>query len=38
MLRDDGAPMTIDVNEYVKGDSHWYTQLIEEAKIDVPNK
>jgi dCMP deaminase len=32
ILRDDGTPMTIDVKEYVKSDSHWYSKLIDEAK------
>jgi dCMP deaminase len=34
ILRDDGIPMSIDVIEYIKGDSHWYKQLIEEANTD----
>jgi dCMP deaminase len=37
LLKDDGKPMTINVQEYVKGDSDWYTQLIEEAKKHTKN-
>jgi dCMP deaminase len=31
ILRDDGKPMTIDVQEYIKSDTDWYTQLIKET-------
>ena len=37
LMKDDGKPMTINVEEYVKGDSDWYTQLIDEAKKDPKN-
>ena len=32
ILRDDGKPMSIDVQEYVKGDTDWYTELIKEVQ------
>ncbi|MCW4049430.1 MAG: dCMP deaminase family protein [Candidatus Bathyarchaeota archaeon] len=32
ILKDDGAPMKISVNDYIKQDSEWYTNLIEKAK------
>jgi dCMP deaminase len=32
ILRDDGSPMRIEVNDYVKQDSEWYRKLLEKAK------
>jgi len=32
ILRDDGTPMTVDVAEYVEGDTRWYKKLLEEAR------
>jgi dCMP deaminase len=32
ILRDDGAPMTVDVQEYVEGDTRWYKELLDEAR------
>ncbi len=32
LMTDDGKPMTIDVDEYIKADSDWYTKLVEEHK------
>ena len=37
ILRDDGTPMNIKVNEYVKADSNWYNELIVKAK-SLPRK
>ena len=37
LLRDDGKPMTINVEEYIKGDTHWYTELIKEARKNPKN-
>lgn len=37
LLKDDGKPMTIKVDEYIKGDTDWYTQLIKEAMQDPKN-
>ena len=37
LLKDDGKPMTINVQEYIKGDTDWYTKLIQEAKNDPKN-
>ena len=31
-MTDDGKPMTISVDEYVKSDSDWYTKLVEDLK------
>ena len=32
LLKDDGTPMTIDVKEYIKADTEWYTSLLKDAK------
>ena len=32
LMKDDGEPMTIMVEEYVKADSDWYTKLVEDHK------
>ena len=32
LMTDDGKPMTINVDEYVKSDSDWYTKLVEDHK------
>ncbi len=37
LLRDDGTPMTIDVQEYIKADTEWYTKLIQDAKNNPKN-
>jgi dCMP deaminase len=37
LLRDDGKPMTIDVEEYIKSDTDWYTKLVLEAKQNPKN-
>ena len=37
LLRDDGTPMTINVEEYIKADTEWYTNLIQEAKNNPKN-
>jgi dCMP deaminase len=37
LMKDDGKAMTIDVEEYVKGDSDWYTNLVTEAGKNPKN-
>ena len=37
LLRDDGTPMTIKVEEYIKADTDWYTNLIKKAKTNPKN-
>ena len=32
ILRDDGTPMTINVDEYVEADSLWYRELLSKAR------
>lgn len=32
VLMNDGSPRYIDVEEYVKEDSHWYSDLVEKAR------
>ncbi len=32
LMKDDGKPMTIEVEEYIKADSDWYTKLVEDHK------
>ena len=32
IMKDDGKPMTIEVEEYIKADSDWYTKLVEDHK------
>ena len=32
ILRDDGTPMTVEVDEYIKTDSDWYTKLVQDHK------
>lgn len=34
ILKDDGTPLTINVEEYVKNDSIWYKALLEKARKD----
>ncbi|HEX9915481.1 MAG TPA: dCMP deaminase family protein [Candidatus Bathyarchaeia archaeon] len=35
ILRDDGTPKTIDVAEYVEGDTRWYKKLLDEARSEA---
>ena len=37
LLRDDGKPMTINVEEYIKSDTDWYTKLVQDAKQNPKN-
>jgi dCMP deaminase len=37
LLKDNGTPMKIDVNEYIKADTEWYTQLIQDAEKNPKN-
>ena len=30
ILRDDGTPMTVNVDEYIKADSDWYSKLVQD--------
>jgi len=37
LLKDDGTPMTINTEEYVKADTAWYKKLIEDARKSPKN-